>query len=337
MKRLKKRLIKNMQAFSFLFFFLFTFGCSGKEVHGELNSDLEIIRFDESLYSFLIQNATEETVLHHKTFLREYGEKVIYIGNPDSVGFFQRLKTFFSEPTLMKLYEDEQAKFQDISEINQELSSGMEILLTNFPLLKQPKIYMHVSGFNQNIIVTDEIVSISADKYLGADYPLYQKFFFDYQRQLMSPNRIVPDCLIGFMMANLPFKGNDDILLDKILYEGKLRYILSQLIPNREDWEYVGYDKEQYAWCSTHQSLIWKSILENQHLFNPNYMITSQYVKEAPYTASLPTESPGRVGIWLGYQIIVSYMKNHPATSLSELMDMTNYQELLKRAKYKTH
>ncbi|MDR0682315.1 MAG: gliding motility protein GldB [Dysgonamonadaceae bacterium] len=304
-------------------------------MYSESTTDLQIIRFDEYLYHYLTQNNNDKIPDEYKSFLNAYGEKVIYIGKPDSLGFQERLRAFFSDPTLMTLYCDEQSAFSDISEINAELSQGMEILLSNFPHFKQPKIYMHVSGLNQNVIVTDEILSLSADKYLGTNYPVYQDFFYEYQRQLMSPDRIVPDYLLGFMMANLPFEGNDGILLERMLYEGKLRYLLSQFIPDREVWEYVGYNKEQYTWCTTYQSKIWKSILENQHLFHPDYMTTSQYLKEAPYTASLPVESPGRAGIWLGYQIIVSYMKNHPETGMQELMNLTDYKELLKLSKYK--
>jgi hypothetical protein len=304
-------------------------------MYSESNSDLQIIRFDEHLYRYLTQNDSGNLLDEHSSFLNEYGEKVIYVGKPDSLGFQERLHAFFSEPALMALYRDEQSKFADISEINAELSYGMEILLSNFPQLQRPRIYMHVSGLNQNVIVTDEILSLSADKYLGADYPFYQDFFYEYQRQLMSPDRIVPDYLLGFMMANFPFEGNEEILSDRMLYEGKLRYLLSQCIPNREIWEYVGYNKEQYTWCMNHQSKIWKSILENQHLFKPDYVTTSQYLKEAPYTASLPTESPGRTGVWLGYQIVVSYMKNHPETGMQELMNRTDYRDLLKLSKYK--
>ncbi|MDR0865525.1 MAG: gliding motility protein GldB [Candidatus Symbiothrix sp.] len=325
----------KIQSFICFAFCFLLFSCSGKKAYGEPGSDLEIIRLDESLYHYLIQNESDEVLSGYKPFLDEYGEKVIYIGASDSLGFYERLRTFFAEPTLMELYKEEQARFADITGMNEELAYGMKTLLAEFPLLKQPKIYMHVSGLNQNVIVTDEILSLSADKYLGADYPLYANFFYDYQRQLMSPDRMSPDYLLGFMMANFPFAGNGEILLDRMLYEGKLRYILSRLIPNREVWEYVGYNEKQYAWCTSHQARIWKSILENKHLFTPNYVTTSQYLKDAPYTASLPAESPGKVGVWLGYRIIVAYMDKHPQTSLQELMNRTDYEELLKQSKYK--
>jgi len=308
--------------------------CSGNKTNEE-SLEFKIIRFDSDLYRYLTQNGSDSELQNHTDFLDIFGEGILAIGKPDSAGFYYRLKTYFSEPTLMGIYKDEQEKFADLTEINKELSKGLHIFLQQFPQIKPPKVYMHVSGFGQNIVVTDDILSLSADKYLGEDYPVYQGFFYDYQRQLMTPDRIVPDYLLGFMMANLPFLGDEDILLDRILYEGKLRYMLSQLLPGRQDRECVGYDKEQYEWCMKHQSLIWKTILENHHLFTGNYLTTTQYLKESPHTAYLPVESPGRVGVWLGYQIISAYMKQKPQTGWQELMENTGYQEILKESKFK--
>jgi hypothetical protein len=314
--------------------FLFL-GCSGKKMYGEENCRWPIQRFDTDLYAYLYRNDSSVFSGNSRLFLDEFGKHVIYIGASDSLGFEERLKQYFSNPVLQDLYKDEQEKMGDISQINKELAYSMELLFTHFPSMKPPRIYMHVSGLSQNVVVTDDILSLSADKYLGTDYPLYQGFFYDYQRQLMTPERIVPDYLLGFMMANFPFKGNEEILLDKILYEGKLRYLLSCLLPDRKVWEYVAYNKEQYQWCSAHEAKIWMSVLENKHLFTPDYKTTGQYIKPAPYTAFLPVESPGRVGVWLGFRIVCSYMKNNPQTSLSELIAIDDNNEFLKKSKYK--
>ena len=321
--------------FSLLFAFFLLLGCSGKKVYNETSSELQIVRFDTDLYQYLTSGKSKNILEIHKPFLDEFGKNVIYIGNVDSAGFYDRLKAYFSEPALKGLYKDTQEEFKDLTAINNELSYGIKTLTQHFPSLSPPKLYMHVSGFNQNVIVTGDVLSISVDKYLGADYPLYQSFFYEYQRQLMSKDRIVPDYLLGFLIANFPFKGNASILLDRILYEGKLRYILSLLMPDRQTWEYVGYSQEQYTWCSDNQARIWELILENKHLFPSDYRTTEQYIRNAPHTAFLSAESPGRVGVWLGFQIINSYMKNHSDSSIQELMDMVDYQELLKQSKYK--
>lgn len=308
--------------------------CSGSGAN-EDSPKFTIVRFDTDLYLYLTQNGTESDLQSNVDFLDVFGAGILAIGDTDSTGFYSRLKDYFSEPTLMGIYKDEQETFADLAEINKELSKGLRTFLQHFPQIRPPEVYMHVSGFGHNTVVTDEILSLSADKYLGPDYPLYQDFFRDYQRGLMSPDRIVPDYLLGFMMANLPFIGDEDVLLDRILYEGKLRYFLSQLLPNRQVWEFTAYDKEQYEWCVRHQSQIWKTIQENRHLFTGDYLTTTQYLKEAPYTAFLPVESPGRVGVWLGYRIISAYMKQKPKTGWQELMDFSDYPELLKQSKFK--
>ncbi len=311
-------------------------GCSSRSAFGEENPALIIKRFDTQLFRYLNKQLPEDSLTgNYKDFLNLFGEQVIRIGKTDSAGFYERLNSAFSEPALMTLYRDEQQKFPDLEAFNSELNPAFVQLLKEFPELKQPAIYMHVSGLNQNVIVTDDILSLSADKYMGADYPFYQNYFYDYQLQNMTPERIIPDYLLGFMMANMPFEGNRDVLLERMLYEGKLRYILSRLLPDRQVWEYVAYTKEQYLWCSNNQSRIWKTILQNDHLYTSDHIIVTQYLNDAPHTAFLLSESPGRVGTWVGYQIIMSYMQKYPETSLHELMSLTDAQELLKQSKYK--
>jgi hypothetical protein len=332
---MRKADLKNLLIVLFPVISFFHLGCSGKKTYEEEISEWQIQRFDTDLYTYLLTGELSVFNETNRLFLDELGMNVIYIGSSDSTGFEERLKNYFSEPALWSLYKDEQEKMINITGINKELAYGIKTLLINFPALKQPRIYMHVSGLNQNVVVTDDVLSLSADKYMGADYPLYQDFFYDYQRQLMTPERIVPDYILGFMTANFPFKGNNEILLDRILYEGKLRYILSLLLPGRKIWENVGYSKEQYQWCIDHEAKIWTLILENKHLFTPDYRVAERYIKPAPYTAFLPVEAPGRVGVWLGFRIVCSYMKNNPHTSFCELMGIVDHNELLKKAKYK--
>jgi hypothetical protein len=332
---MRKQTVINRSFLALSLLFALYFGCSGGKLHNEENPELKIVRFDSDLYRYLVNGEPDDSLAKYAAFLDLLGEKVMGIGKTDSVDFYPRLKAFFSEQTLMSLYRDEQEKFADIQTLERELSQGFGAFTKQFPQIKLPPIYMHVSGLDMNVIVSDDILSLSADKYLGEDYLLYRDFLYDYQRQLMTPDRMATDYLLGFMMANLPFQGNEDVLLDRMLYEGKLRYILSRILPDRQVWEYVGYNKVQYAWCAQNESQIWKTILENQHLFASNHLVTSNYLRESPHTPFLPAESPGRVGIWVGYKIITAYMKRKPRTNLLELMELTDYRALLKQSKYK--
>jgi hypothetical protein len=261
-----------------------------------------------------------DSLQQYRPFLDDYTEKVI---------------NDFSDSTLMRIYSDEQRIFADISGLQKEVSIGMEKWSKHFPDLQQPAIYLHVSGWNQHVVVGENYVSLSADYYLGIDYPLYQPYFYNYQLPQMSSGRMAPDLFLGLLMTEFPFYGNESVLLDKMLYDGKLRYILSQLLPKRKVYEYVGYTLEQYDWCKANELRIWKTILEKQQLFTSDYSTAMQYFRDAPYTAALSAESPAKVGVWLGFQIISAYMKQQPETTWIDLMNDVDYIRLLKESKYR--
>ena len=314
----------------------FCLGCTNPKAFGEDSLSVKINRFDVDLYQYLQNEKSADDLLQKdSSFLNIFGENVIFTGRIDSVGFFDRLRSFFSEPTLMSLYQNQQEVFSDLTPYEQELSTGIQFLLGEFTQLKLPEFYMHVSGLNQNIVVTDSILSLSVDKYLGQDFPLYQEFFYDYQRQQMTPERIVPDYLLGLLYSEFSFDRSENTLLSYMLYEGTLRYVLSRILPERKAWELFGYTEAQYNWCVKNESRIWKTILQQKQLYSTDYLTIAQYINEAPYTVPLNSSSPGKVGIWGGFRIIESYMQQHPKATLQELINRTDYQQLFIEAKYK--
>jgi uncharacterized protein YjaZ len=58
------------------------------------------------------------------------------------------------------------------------------------------------------------------------------------------------------------------------------------------------------------------------------------FFNSAPFTRGMPPESPGRIGNWVGYQIVDSYM-NNTDVSLQSLMSNNNSQEILLKSKYR--
>jgi hypothetical protein len=323
-----------MRGCIYLIFALLLFNCSSKKEGGDSESKLTLVRFDCALYRYLTLTESENALASYQDFIDVYGEKVLGVGRSDSAGFYTRLRDYFSDSTLMQVYGEVQSRFRDLTSLQSELSAGMAILYQHFPQLSRPQVYLHVSGWGQNIVVTDKVLSLSADKYLGTDYPLYSKFFYDYQRQNMAPQRMAPDYLLGFLMANFPFRGNEAILLDRMIYEGKLRYFLFCALPQRMPCESVGYTPDQYAWCERYCNRIWKSVLDNRHLFHPDYSTTAAYFRDAPFTPTLPSDAPARVGQWLGFQIVRAYMKRRPDTDWQALMDQTDYVKFLQESHF---
>ena len=57
-------------------------------------------------------------------------------------------------------------------------------------------------------------------------------------------------------------------------------------------------------------------------------------MQEAPFTAPVSQDSPGRLGEWIGLRIVKSFMNKNKNVTLPELMQMNNYQEILEKSGY---
>jgi len=233
---------------------------------------------------------------------------------------------------LSRIYDDALSTFSDLSAYEKELSIANQNISENFPNKSLPKLYVHVSGFKENAMVVNEGISISIDKYLGTDYPAYKQFFEDYQRIQMQPKMIVRDYLRAWLLSDAITAPQKAVLLDEIIREGKVLYSLSKLLPDWSNEDLIGYTPEQITWCTENEKQIWTTVVQKNHLYEQDYQIINKYINEAPYTATLTPNSPGRTGAWLGWQIVKSYVskKNVP---LSLLMNI-EAQQLLKDAGY---
>ena len=297
---------------------------------------IHIERFDQALLEMIEAGDTAMgkkllDVYHYE--LEIVGKGVLNMQSPTVPGFFERLIRYYSEPTLKHLYEEAVTKYADVSDIEAQLGQAFAFLKANFPEMQIPAVYMHVSGFNQNVLVGDSLLSLSIDKYMGESYPLYQAFFPDYQRIKMQRTRVAADYLTGWLMSEYPFEGNESVLLDRMLYEGKIKYIVSLALPELSPAQLMGYTEAEYAWCEAHEKTLWSTIIERKHLYTPDRLTTEKYLRDTPCTF-LSDETPGNVGTWIGWRIISSYMQEVKLT-LPALMNQANAQELLAAAKYR--
>ncbi|MGM9759751.1 MAG: gliding motility protein GldB [Parabacteroides sp.] len=312
--------------------------CQGQNrVPAQTQADpIQIHRFDEALLHWL---QTDDSLAYHqlqadyRPMLDVLGKSLFNLPSSSEPGYQEKLKHYYAEPTLRKLYMDAVSRYASIQELQQQLGEGFAYLQRIFPDRTIPTCYMHVSGFNQNVLVTDSLLSISIDKYLGQDYPLYQEFFYDYQMQKMQRNHVVPDYLTGWLMAEFPFEGKENVLLDRMVYEGKLLYILAHALPEVKPDTLLGYTPEQLNWLQSNEAKLWQTIVERKQLYTPDITTTNLYFEEAP-SQFMANDAPGCLGKWIGWQIVNRYMQTTGYTVV-QLMQQHDAQTLLTQAKYK--
>ncbi|GHV38177.1 gliding motility lipoprotein GldB [Bacteroidia bacterium] len=311
-------------------------GCSGTTAKKNYNPEkvISIKRFDKDIYDYLKQpEASKETILKEKypVLLPAFGR--IAMDNSDPSTFFTSLREYFSHNMLNKIYKDALSTFSDVSAYEKELSSANTLVAEYFPGKSLPELAMHVSGFRENVIILNNLISISTDKYLGEDYQEYSDFFEPFERQQMQSKYLVRDYIKAWLMSDI-IKGDtsEQSLLAYMVYEGKILYALSRLLPDRSANDIIGYTPRQLAWCTNNEKNVWQKLVKGNYLFSTDHMIITRLINDAPYTGIISQESPGRTGAWIGWQIVNKYAEKKNA-SLEEII-RTDARTILKEAKY---
>lgn len=315
-------------------------GCKGQPSHipSAITSaePITINRFDKALFQLIETKDSALSTELGKNFphmLDVLGKGILNMKSYHEEGFFERLVSYYSEPTLKGLYADAIKQYEELSSIEQALGNGFAWLKACFPNMQIPAVYMHVSGFNQNVLAGDSLLSISIDKYMGEDYPLYQNFFYDYQRRLMTPQQVVADYLAGWLMSEYPFEGKENVLLDRMVYEGKIKYLIQQALPQLSTGILLGYTETEIAWCTRNEANLWRAVIERKHLYTPDQMVTTKYFDHSPCTF-LSSDTPGNIGTWIGWQIIKQYMEKNN-TTIEALMQNNDSQSILTASQYR--
>lgn len=112
-------------------------------------------------------------------------------------------------------------------------------------------------------------------------------------------------------------------------------YLLACIFDRLPGYEVMGYTKEQWDWCVYHERAIWHRMMDKRDLFKTEQRVMSSYLNDGPFTSEISQESPGRVGTWIGWRIVESYMEHNDSVSLQSLMELNDAQVILERSYYK--
>ena len=127
-----------------------------------------------------------------------------------------------------------ESEYANVDDLNEQLSSGFKYLKHKLPNIEIPRIYAQISALDQSIVVGNGTVGISLDKYLGEDFPLYLKYYTPLQRQQMTRDHIVSDCLSFYLMSIYQLKDFDKRpQLERDLHIGKIHWVINQALGHR--------------------------------------------------------------------------------------------------------
>lgn len=242
-----------------------------------------------------------------------------------------------SDTLQLQLNEETIKQFPDLKKEEEEIKQLFQSLKYYFPTFKTPRVITTTSDvdYRNKVIVTDTIAVIELDTYLGSDHFFYEGLQ-NYIVANMRPEQIVVDLADAYAkkyVSNAKRKN----LLDEMVYSGKLLYIKDKLIPFKSDAEKIGYTQAQLDWVTANQEQMWQYFIQKELLYSTDSKLPNRFINAAPfskfYLAEIDNESPGKVGQFVGWQIVKAYMGNNDVT-LAELLNAPA-QTVFNKSKYK--
>jgi gliding motility-associated lipoprotein GldB len=294
-----------------------------------------------------VEKAVEEIPVDIKL---ERFDKVFFETKPEDLAKVKRQYPFFfppgnddavwlnkmQDPIWKEVYTEVQKKYANFEPVREEFNTLFQHVKYYFPKTKTPKVITVISemDYNAKAIYADSLVIVALELYLGKDHKFYQ--FPNYLKQNFEEKQIMPDVVSSFAYRNIPISA-DKTLLSQMIFEGKQLYAKDLLLPDYTDADKMGYTSEQIKWCEENENYMWRYFLEKEMLYSADPKLNTRFIAPAPFSKfylELDNDSPGRVGAWIGWQIVRSYMKNNNNVTLPELLK-TDAKEIFEKSKYK--
>ncbi|WP_321320712.1 gliding motility lipoprotein GldB [Labilibaculum sp.] len=329
---------KNTSASILILLLGFLFSCNSDTKSPDVsNIDLEvkIQRFEQELFAVKQKSDLNKLRQQYPDVLQLYSNKVIGLGDSDDSDYMVYLNKFLTDSTMNQVADSVAKKFPTLDKEEKELTNAFKYLKYYFPGKPVPNCYSQISGFNQSIVVAQNLIGISLDKYLGKDCAFYSYLGTPmYARENMIPERIVQDVVLAYALTEFPFTPLKDDLISNMIYQGKIRYFLQAMMPQKSEADVMKYSQNELEWCEENDELMWGYIIEQKHLFTSEYRTVIKYINDGPFTPGMPQESPSRTGIWIGWQIVKEYMAKHPEVTINQLMTENDYAAILRESAY---
>jgi len=284
---------------------------------------VEVQRFDQLFY----EGGPEELPNLKRQFPYFFPE-----GNEDAV-WLKKMK----DPLLQELHGEVEKAFPATKALEEDLYGLFQHTKFYFPDFSTPKVVTLISemDYENRVIFTDSLLLISLDLYLGKEHKYYADFP-QYQVQEFEKSQILPDVVSAFSNGKIA-PPDDRTLLALMVYYGKELYLKDLLLPDVADENKIGYTKEQLDWAKANEAEMWRYFIENKVLYDTDNKLPGRFINPAPFSKfylELDNESPGRLGQWVGWQIVRSYAENHKDVSLQDILAM-DAKTLFENSKYK--
>lgn len=323
---------------------LFSGGCGSDAERrlpdvSDIEVDASIKRFDRDFFALdttRLDTAMIALAERYPAMLPLFTVNIIHDQSNPRETPLQAARAFLTAPGVRQLYDTVQQAYPDLAWLEAELKPMLQYYRYYFPDKPVPEVVTIISAFGTDAFTYgDSLCGIGLDMFLGENFPGYDPDIFpQFLRRQFKPEYISVR-LAKALAQNRAGEPAGERLIDYMLHNGKVLYIVDCLLPRTPDSLKLGYTREQWEGSIANEQAVWARMLEQNLLYSSEYKKWQKLVAPSPNAPIVFQEAPGEIGNWIGLQIVHAYMRRHPNTALSELLSQRDSQKFLEASRYK--
>ena len=233
------------------------------------------------------------------------------------------------------LYYEVKNTFQSFDLKKKEFENSFARLKTHLPQVSIPQITTIVSGFYNDVVLSDNNIIIGLDYFLNEESKFKPQDIPGFILKRYNPGNLVPITMSVYCSQFNKINPLDNTMISEMLNFGKLYYLLQAIMPCEEPHKLIGYSLEEWDIVNQNEETIYGVFVDRKLFFETNHLTKNKYLSERPKTFEISPSCPGRIGAWLGWRIVESYMQNNPNVSIKELLENTNNKDIFFQSLYK--
>jgi len=325
-------------------------GCGDDNIKKDRERGIDIIRYDKLVFGIDkddVKGGFDSLKSKYPQMTEVFFKKVLdmpgYNSN-DSV-FFNELKTFITDSSMVDLYQLCQKEFGDMDDIEAEFAEAFARAKKLDSSIEIPRVYSYISGFVMQRFLFDDNngvgIAFGLDMFLGDkfDYGRLERgqgTFSDYFARTYNKDHLVKKVL-ELWLDDIIGDTNGVRALDKMIKNGKKLYYIKKVMPEIEDTVLLNYSKEQLDWLGNNERELWAYMIKHNLFYTSNDYEVKRLIDFAPNSQALgmPRRSPGQTGVYIGYKIVDSYMRNHREKTIGDLIRNNDADKILAKSRFK--
>ncbi len=315
--------------------------CGNKSKHPDTSNiqiELETVRFEKDFFSMDttdINAAMEKLRAKHHNFTNDFVLRILGLESVDTAIWSAAIKQFYRD--YKPIYDSTRLQEEEIMNAFDKTKEGLKNVKYYFPKYNLPEQFITFVGpidafasgstGGSGDIITTFGLGIGLQLHLGSNFSIYNseqgiQLYPTYISRKFTPEFIPVNCMKNVIDDLLPPIKNGASLLEVFIDHGKRMYLLDNFLPETADTLKLGYTVSQLKGAEKNEGLIWNYFLENNLLYETDPFKIRSFINDGPSTIEFGEGSPGFISLFVGRQIIQTYMDKHPETTPDALLSL---------------